>query len=365
MKTSYRNVLILSALLLCSSCDPYEFVRDNPQDLVLPRVTIVQPASGLVNHHGDLVHLQVMVEDFTDRADLLILSVHSDIDGHVADLQSSADGTATADLSLSSNVHKLTVRAQNSLGYVTEVQITIMNDAAPRVGILTARLVGSEYVRIEWERSPDPNFDFYTLYRTGSTGDSLAVAEIIDRQVSFFHDFAPLDSMYIYRIKVHSKKYPRPNISSSAHVSRKLFPTRRWGCTGLPQPCANVNSVGQYPELEVLLIRGEQVLTAYDYANNIVIGSTSYTQSITSSTVVRNADNWEVFAVVGWRGLRSYDGSNLHLRYSKGSSQNYCNNIVGSDQRGTLVLTRGSCGDVWIGIDLTNGEPGAYSRRFS
>lgn len=332
----FIKIIFLIGFVLVTGCNTFDvdFERDNPSDPVNPKIEILSPVNPFINYHGDLFTLELKVQDaFTPHSELKI-TLYSDKDGLLDTIQANQSGVATSQLSgLSKNVHYLTAEVINNSGGSARDTTLLYNTAPPKVNITEAKLVKNSFIQLNWDTSPDPDFEFYKLYRVNSLQDTTLLAEISDVAVTSFKDFAPLDSLYRYHINTLSSSFDLENRSNISTVTRTLFTESQYYSP----------SVYKYPGQPALLVTKDSNLAGYNYDQDSFFGVISETEMLRpgiTSIVGDNGQGMEIYTISkGRTEVRIYDAFSMEFKESGNFNSNLT--AIATDNRGNIIIQIG------------------------
>lgn len=322
--------LILSISVLFTACNKYDtdYERNNPNDPLVPNITILSPENETVSYHKDSVLVKVQVSDENTPLTDLKIKLYSNIDGLISSIQANSDGIGSIMVGgLSINPQYLKAEVTNNLGHRYSDKVLLYNDAPPVANVKNVKLVDAYYNEIEWTQSTDSYFESYKVYRISSLGDTLLVATLNDIGNTVFRDAAPLDTLTQYYLETTSTFSETTNTGEPGFVSREIF--------SKPQ------RISKYPGEPILLLHYQFHLIAYNYEQNEVIGSISE-GAVTTSAVGNNGFGPEIYVVFhsNNRILHIYDGITLELKVV--INANYNIRDINTDNRGNIISRDGA-----------------------
>lgn len=328
-------LLILFIAVLHTACNTVDtdYERDNPVDPLLPHVEILHPGNSAITHPGDSLLVEIQAQGTSGSPEELEISISSSVDGDLGTISPNSTGFASVKLgNLSNNIHYIRAEVVNRLGDSYADSIQIFNNAAPAVDIIEAKLVNSYYTEIEWERSNDPNFSSYELFRTNTHGNIISLGKFTDIESTTFQYVAPMDSLNTYFVDASSSFYESVNRGNSKSVYRPLV-----------QEFASNNplTVTKYPGYPILLIGQNSFqfgdLTALNYIENTVIGKIATGRLFNDLAVGDNGFGPEIYAVnsTNQRQLRIYDGLSMELKETIDAG--YRIDGIETDNRGNII----------------------------
>ncbi|NBC25334.1 MAG: hypothetical protein GVY08_00595 [Bacteroidetes bacterium] len=315
---------------LLNGCNTFDtdYERDNPNDPILPKIDIVTPTNPFINYHEDLLSLEIQVQDANTSLNELEINLYSDKDGYLETIQANQSGFASTQLGgLSKDDHYLIAEVVNKLGRSTRDTTLLYNTAPPRASITEAKFEKNSFIQLTWEKSPDPDFEFYKVYRVNSVQDTTLLAEISNVSETTFKDFAPLDSLYRYHINTSSTAFEIENTSTTASLERTLF----------FKPQFSGISVRKYPDYPALLVSVSSEITGYNYEQDTFIGELSDLGNVSALNVGDNGFGVEIYAVSfdNRSEFLIYDGFSMDLK--ERISVDYHIGNFETDNRGNIV----------------------------
>lgn len=147
-----------------------------------PTVGIDAPADGSVYPEGEVVSLDAWVSDADDAVGDLVLSLESDVDGHLADPSPDGSGlVAWSSSSLSRGAHTLTLRVEDPAGFSASATLRVEIDGvptAPTVSIEPASPDTEDTLVATVSGATDPDGDALSyLYRWTVDGVDAGIAD--------------------------------------------------------------------------------------------------------------------------------------------------------------------------------------------
>lgn len=327
-------LLLMLSITACNTVDT-DFERNNPNDLIRPKIEILSPDNQFINHHADTLFVEIQVQDVNGPLEQVEVNFSSNRDGFLKTVRPNASGYAQAGLTgLSINSHYIQAEAVNTLGNTRADSVLVDNNGAPPVNILSAAFVDGFYNEISWERSPDDDFQHYDLYRINSLGNATNFARITDRDVTTYRDPAPIDSLTTYFVKTASAFYPNELSGRSKDIRRPSFFGRQESSVSF--------RATQFPNKPILIVSkrtsGTDELIAYNYATNeLVAAEMSGGAMVQNIATGKFSSNPELYITTSQIPGRLYVYDPLTMELIEFINSTYPITNLQTDNRGNII----------------------------